>query len=142
MKRIFGTSILILAAACLFGCGPVMTSGTPAIKNENMMCQIRPGVTDKAMVYQLLGAPMSSHNLQSGEIWIYHYREVNRKFKLIGWGGLFDSTIDSQSTSISITFDNRGIVKSISGRPQQTVKPQPPTKETEGKEKTIPIIID
>lgn len=111
--------ICLLLTSCVnyVGCAPVMTSGTQAIKNENVMNQIKPGVTDKNTVYQLLGAPISANNSPSGESWMYHYSEVNRKFVLIGWGGLFDSTLDSQSTMIQITFDDQNLVKSISGRP-------------------------
>ena len=81
------------------------------------MSQIKPGIIDKAIVYRLLGLPMSATNLPSGEVWMYHYSAVNRKFQIIGWGGLFDSNIDSQSTLIQITFDNRDLVKTITGRP-------------------------
>lgn len=125
--KLIGLILLTCLNSWFMGCGPVMTSGSPAIKNENVMNQIKSGITDKNTVYQLLGTPMAAHNLPSGEIWMYHYGEVNRKFKLIGWGGLFDSTIDSQSAAIQITFDDRGIVKAISGRPtglQQSLKPQ------------------
>jgi outer membrane protein assembly factor BamE (lipoprotein component of BamABCDE complex) len=105
------------AMLILLGCPPVMTSGNQAIKNESVMSQIKPVITDKATVYRLLGPPMSATNPPSGEAWMYHYSEVNRKFQIIGWGGLFDSTIDSQSTMVQITFDNRDLVKTITGRP-------------------------
>lgn len=124
MKKLISLALIAFLYNSIIGCGPVMTSGTPAIKNETVMNQIKTNVTDKNTVYQLLGSPMSAHNLPSGEVWNYHYGEVNRKFKLIGWGGLFDSTIDSQNSMVQIIFDNNGIVKNVVGLPIKSANQQ------------------
>jgi outer membrane protein assembly factor BamE (lipoprotein component of BamABCDE complex) len=117
MKRLFALVLMAFSICFSYGCAPVMTSGTPAIKNDNVMNQIKLGITDKTTVYQLLGAPMAAHNSPSGEVWMYHYSEMNRKLHLIGWRGLFDTTLDAQSTMINITFDDHDVIKAISGRP-------------------------
>lgn len=118
---------LFMLLALLSGCA---SSGNPTIRDETVTAQIKIGTTTKEEVQKLLGKPTSigrgSGNLllstglpvapqMNYEIWNYtHINVETSPAAFIPIIGLFFMGATASSASVTIHFDENGIVKYLS----------------------------
>ena len=116
---------LIFAASCL-ACA---SSGNPALQREELVSQIKIGESNKDDVRRLFGPPnaisrssgtvlpgisgLPSQNLMI-EIWSYSYVNVETSpVTFIPIIGLFAGSATAQISSLTLQFDDKGIVRHI-----------------------------
>lgn len=97
-----------LLALTLAGCA---TSGRKI--DQTAAAQIQQGVTTKAEVRQLLGAPDSIIQTGDGaEWWTYSYtRASSRPSSFVPVVNLFAGGVDVQQQTVQVEFDGAGVVK-------------------------------
>jgi outer membrane protein assembly factor BamE (lipoprotein component of BamABCDE complex) len=117
------TGLFVLLTGCISG-------GNPSIRNEASTSQVKVGVTTKEEVRMLLGKPTSigrgSGNLPPGvsipvsqqvshEVWNYTHLDVETNpAAFIPIIGLFFLSSTVSTASMTIYFDEQGIVKHFS----------------------------
>ena len=130
--RFVATSLLIGAgvALALAGCAPALDLRGNA-PDKSAMKEIKPGVTDKASITQLLGSP-SSVAAFDNNTWYYISQEtLNVAF--------FKPELIDQHV-VAIHFDDKGMVKQVAMldmKDRQVVVPNPNATPAPGREFTI-----
>jgi outer membrane protein assembly factor BamE (lipoprotein component of BamABCDE complex) len=134
---------LVLLTACA-------TVGNPSVASEEVTSQVQIGVSTKEDVKRLFGAPtvvsrsamapglavvpglpltsgvaMASQSSVVYEVWNYTYSNVETSpVTFIPIVGLFAGSATAHTASLTVTFDNRGIVQSVlTGQSQATGGP-------------------
>jgi len=107
----------LIGVVCIVA-GCTSTMGNTSLSDPGKVDQIKVGVTSKTDVVQLLGQPYTttSVNTTNGteEIWFYMYGQGHVSgASLIPVIGPFVGTTTSSSTTVQITFDSVGIVKTV-----------------------------
>lgn len=126
--------LLLASIVVLSGCA---TSGNPAVSNEGLISQIKIGVSTKDDVRRLLGQPnvvsrgssaisvIGTIQSATSETWNYTYVNVESSpATFIPIVGLFAGSATAQTDSVTVTFDDKGIVQHITtGHSQATAGP-------------------
>lgn len=110
MKKLF---VLLVFAVLLGGCASVNKEitydyGAKKLTQENMD-KILKGKTTKQEVVAILGDPSMKQTSSFGEMWTYTRSISKQKFNYIT--GLSYDPEASKTSSITITFDENGVVK-------------------------------
>lgn len=108
-------TIIFLFCLLLMGCATSRTLtydyGAKKLTEENTN-KIMRGKTTKQEVLIILGNPTMKSNSALGEMWIYTRSITQQKLTLfMGWA--YDPNA-SKTSSMSITFDEKGVVKDFS----------------------------
>ena len=105
--------VLIISCLMLISC---TTVGNKEITDSSKTSQIIEGKTTKADVLALLGEPNHVSNMLDGqEVWLYSYgRFTTRPATYIPIVGLFAGGGDMKTKSLSLIFDEKGILKKTS----------------------------
>lgn len=114
----------------LFSASGCATSGNPAVQNEALANQIKIGVTTKEEVRRMFGQPTAvsrgSFSVAPGlngapspativEAWTYSYAETDiHPATFIPIVGLFAGSATVKSASVTVSFDDKGVVQHIS----------------------------
>ena len=137
MKTVHVLVVLVFLSIWVYGC---VTSGNPAVKNQDLVTQIKLGQTTKEDVRRLFGQPtvMSRHSgtpfpavtgwstsSSNYEIWNYTYANTGvHPATFIPIVGLFAGSATSKMSQLTLTFDEQGIVRHIqTGQTQATSGP-------------------
>jgi len=106
--------LIILMVVCLSGCA---TFGNVQITDREIVSQIQKGETTKEGVKSLLGTPGKVTFQPNGkEVWDYVYSKARPKpSTFIPIVGLFTGGPRIQTYTLTILFDNNGIVEAVGG---------------------------
>ncbi len=118
--------LLFLGAVLLSGC---VSSGNPDLRKDELVSQIKLGMTTKDEVRKLFGTPtvMSRHsgtpfptlpgypeNSLNYEIWNYTHMDMAvTPITFVPIVGLFAGGANSEMNQLTLTFDDKGIVRGI-----------------------------
>ena len=96
-------AIALLATGALAGCGPPndLRGNNP---DKRLLAEIKPGVTDKASVTQLLGSPSSVATFDNNT-WYYISQETQNV-------AFFKPRLKDEKV-VSISFNDKGVVKQV-----------------------------
>lgn len=98
----FGLLFIVFFVCCSIGCGT--KRGTKV--NQEALATIKEGETTKAQVESRLGPPDHRQKYSGQEMYHYSYMEVS--------GNIFNPVANQKTESVTITFNEKGIVESIS----------------------------
>jgi outer membrane protein assembly factor BamE (lipoprotein component of BamABCDE complex) len=127
LRRLAVAIAAIALAAPLGACSPTV-SARGNLPTADQLSQIKPGVTDKASVTQLLGSPSSIASFDD-TTWYY----ISQKSEELAF---FKPEIRDPEV-VAVTFDKDGIVKDVQKRASKaphTVEPVARTTPAPGKE--------
>lgn len=115
-KATWMTATLILSLSLLGGCAFIRGSMGDAFKDENVAA-LKKGVTTRAQVATLLGAPERIIEVNGHEIFQYYRYDV--KSGLL----LFFSRTNIKSDDLFVIFNSKGVVDEvIFGKPKRPIK--------------------
>lgn len=111
MKKLI---LLCLISLLLSGCATTHSTtydfGSKNLTEENSNKIIK-GTTTEQEVVAILGAPTMKSSSSLGEMWTYTRSITKRQY---GWFGTYYDPNASKTSSMTITFDDKGIVKETS----------------------------
>lgn len=109
--------IILTLIACLAGCA---TSGTKI--EPSKLSMIQQGVTHKSEVVKLAGKPNNviNHSDGSGEFIYFYSKASNRPENFIPVVGIMAYGLDMENEMTRITWDQNGIVQSVSSSQGQS----------------------
>ncbi len=122
--------VLLATAAATAGCAPTVTTHGHRL-DAARVAQIRPGVTSREEVAQLLGSPSSTGALD-GQSWYYVTQKTERR-------SFYQEKVAAQDV-VRIDFDPNGIVQAVNQRDLETARAIDPAEEktrTMGNELTL-----
>jgi len=115
-KSIWMAAILILSLSLLGGCMFIRGSMGDAIKDEDVV-PVKKGVTTRAQVAALLGAPERIIEVNGHEIFQYYRYDVKSGLLLV-----FSRT-NIKSDDLFVIFNSSGVVDEvIFGKPKRPIK--------------------
>ena len=115
-KAIWMTATLILSLSLLGGCAFIRGNMGDEIKDEDVAA-LKKGVTTRAQVGALLGAPDRIIEVNAHEVFQYYHYDVKS-----GWLLLFSRT-NVKSEDLFVIFNSNGVVDEvIFGKPKRPIK--------------------
>ena len=120
MRKLF----LLMLCLGLVGCATTSLNenyGNFNLTQENV-AKIQKGVTTKEEILSLFGQPMSKiQNSSLGEMWTYAH--TKSKTTPPPFFSMQDFKVEVQSYSVTLTFDDKGIVKDFTSYEVNPVQP-------------------
>jgi hypothetical protein len=115
VKSLRGLIVAALLVSGIVGCYGT-ESGQKQITDQSKIGQIQKGVSTKASIRAAFGAPEGTDYAANGdEVWTYSY--VNASMdpaSYIPVVGMFAFGGTTQTSALTVSFDNRGVVRAYS----------------------------
>lgn len=117
----------ILFSLLLVFCG-CATAGNLAIQKKDKVDQIKVGVTTKRQVQELIGSPtMVQFGAEGMENWTYVVTTATMNpAAVIPVVGLFANKYETESTTLVLAFDDKGVVHKMAYTEPVTPAQEPP----------------